>query len=694
MPRVKRLLGVVAATFLVCAGMGAPPAAAQDTAVSLRLVSQLPWVAKYHRGSLDLELSVYNGGSTTLRNLSLVLSFGEHAATQTDYEQMLTDGVTTVIAEEEKEVPGVIAPLASPETIQMHVDLTAIEAIDQIDSQVYPTRIELRSESTTVASLVTPVIYLVPEPAKPMLSTTWLDLSAPIAFGADGTLVDASFPASIAEGGALRAPLDAIEATTGGRHPHGQLDLALDPLVITQARDLLDGYRLSDGTNVPTEDQSVQQARRFLTRLETTTTHPDTLETIALPYANPVLPAMINSGLDDELRGELDAGKIIVDSLHPTGSPVSNSNVALPADGRLTDEALAWLSSMRASIVLGNADTVDRTPYKGDLAPSPTVPTSSGTLVLPDPTTQALFDRPELFADPVLGAQIILGELAVIWKQQPAPTDPTLRGIALAPPTTLPADAWAPLLSRLADAPFLTPVTATQLVQQIVPENENGPGPLAAPDDSSGFDSNYATTIVDLSTSVEAYGSMLPVDDQTPTDLRRRLYLATAPPYLLDPTAGQPWITSVQDATQSAFAAVTPPTVPGRDSNITLTSREGRIPIQMGDPGSTPLRVIVELQSTSFTFPNNDPSYANPQEVLLERPGQVVSFDVVAQGSGQNPIDVVVFAPNGQEISRTRITVRSTTFNRTALLITSAAAVGLVALYGRRWVRRRRRATA
>jgi hypothetical protein len=692
MPRVKRLLGVVAATFLVCAGMGAPPAAAQDTAVSLRLVSQQPWVAKYHRGTLDLELSVYNGGSTTLRNLSLVVSFGEHTATQTDYEQMLTEGVTTVIAQDEKDVPGEIEPLASPETIQMHVDLTTIEALDQIDSQVYPTLIELRSEATTVASLVTPVIYLVPEPAKPMLSTTWVDLSAPIAFGADGTLVDASFPASIAEGGTLRAPLDAIEKTTRGRHPHGQLDLALDPLVITQARDLLDGYRLSDGTDVPSEDQSVVQARRFLMRLEAATSHPDTLETIALPYANPVVPAMLNSGLGDELRGEQEAGKIIVDSLHPTGAVVSNPDVAHPFDGRLSDAALAWLSGT-SSIVLGNADTVDRTLYRGDLAPSPTVPTSSGTLILPDPTTQALFERPELFADPVLGAQIILGELAVIWKQQPAPTDPTLRGIALAPPPMLPADVWAPLLARLADAPFLTPVTATRLVQQIVPENENDAGPLAAPDDSR-FETTYATTLVDLSTSVEAYGSMLPVDDQTPTDLRRRLYLATAPPYLLDPAAGQPWISSVQDTTQRAFAAVTPPTVPGSDNTITLTSREGTIPIQMGDPGSTPLRVIVELQSTSFTFPNDDPRYANPQEVLLERPGQVVSFDVVAQGSGQNQIDVVVFAPNNQEISRTRITVRSTTFNRTALLITSAAAVGLVALYGRRWVRRRRRATA
>jgi len=78
--------------------------------------------------------------------------------------------------------------------------------------------------------------------------------------------------------------------------------------------------------------------------------------------------------------------------------------------------------------------------------------------------------------------------------------------------------------------------------------------------------------------------------------------------------------------------------------------------------------------------------------VVLTRPGQVVPFDVVAQGSGQNPIDVVVRAPNGTEIARTRITVRSTAVNRIALFVTLGAALGLVALYGRRWVRRRRKA--
>jgi len=700
MPRVRRLLGAVAVAFLLCGALVTPPALAQDTAVSLRLVSQSPWVEQYDRHRLHVELLAFNGGSTTLRHLQVDVSFGEHIATQDAYDAMLSTTPTTFIATDVKDVAGEIAP-GDTTSIQMNVDLESIGELDQIDSQVYPVLIQLVSEQTAVASLLTPVIYLVHEPVAPMLSTTWVDLSAPIAFGADGTLVDAAFPASIAEGGALRAPLDAIEAATGGRHPHGSLDLVLDPLLITQARDLQDGYRSSDGTDVADTDPTAQGAAKFLTRLATATSHPTTLETIAQPYANPVLPAMLNSepDLEAELHSERDAGQIIVESLGPTPAegPRSTPSVARPVDGRLSDDALSWLSAEGSNIVLGNADTVDRTPYQGIYAPSPIVPMPSGTMVLPDPSTQALFARTDLFSDPVRAAQIVLGELAVIWKQQPAPTEPTQRGIVIAPPSTLPPDLWRPLLTRLTDAPFLDPVTATQLVQKIVPDPSyaNPETPLAS-QDTSLFSPEYAASIDATTRSTEAYASMLPEGDQTPTDLRRRLLLATAAPYLLDESSGQPWISSVQDTTRGAFAAVAPGPPPGSNagniSNITLTSRQGTIPIQMGDPGATPLHVIVQLQSTSFTFAAPGAARGNPQDVVLTRPAQVVAFDVVAQGSGQNPIDVVVRAPNGTEIARTRITVRSTAVNRIALFVTLGAALGLVALYGRRWVRRRRKA--
>jgi hypothetical protein len=683
---VKRLLGAVAASLLVSTGLGVPPATAQETAVTLRLESQSPWVVQDKRGTLDLDLLVTNGGATTLRNLSMRVVFGPRIATQTDFDQMLTSGVTSEVASDQKDLHFDIGSGAT-ERFQMRVDMTAKSGIDQLDSQVYPTSIQLWSESTIVASVMTPTIYLVQTPERPMLATTWVQLSAPIAFDASGTLVDTGFPGAIAEGGALRAPLDAVAATTGGRHPHGVLDLVVDPLLITQARALAAGYRSSDGTTV-TQDQSTEEAAKFVRVLSRATEHPETLETLAQPFGDPNLPAMVSSdpSLTDELAAEREAGTAVVDSLGDGTIQRASATVARPRDGRLSDAALEWLAAAGATIVLGNADTVDRSPYQDIFAPAPTVPTTSGvTMVLPDPATQALLDRPDLFTDPVQGAQIVLGELALIWKQAPFPTEPTRRGIALAPPPTLPPNVWSPLLSRVSDAPFLTPVTATKLVNKIDVDNfhPNGEAPLTSPD-TSEFDPAYATQIAGLDNSIEALGSMLPADDQTPTDLRRRLFTATSPVYQLDPASGQPWLDSISSTTGHAFAAATPA---GSDS-FTFTSSEGTIPIQFGDPGPTPLSITVELRSSSITFPRD-----NPQSLTLERPSQVIQFDAIAQGSGESTITVLVRAPDGQPISTSSITVRSTAVNRIALLVTAGAGLGLVVLYARRWFKRRKSAT-
>jgi hypothetical protein len=699
---VKRLLGVVAVAFLVCTSLGTPPVAAQETAVTLRLLEQSPVVLGFHRGTLDLRLLAFNGGSTTLKNPRVIVSFGPRITTQEGYEQGIlsteaASAVTaTAIASDEKDLHFDIEP-GNPQEIDMRVDIGSMSGLDQADAQVYPTVIQLWSELTAVASLVTPTIYLPKQlPVSPIRSTTWVQLSAPIAFGADGALIDGGFPSAIAEGGVLRAPLDAVAAATGGRAPDGVFDLIVDPLLITQARDLSQGYRLSDGTTVAADDQSAAEASKFLRVLSRATANPRTVETIAQPYGDPIVPAMLASGLGTQLAQEREAGSIVIDSLDTStpGATRATSAVVRPRDGRLTDESLDWLANADATnagptIVLGNDDTVDRSPFQGIYAPSPIVPTTSGaTLVLPDPATQALFGRSDLFTDPERGAQVILGELAVIWKQAPVPTKPTKRGIAIAPPPTLAPDVWSPLLSRLSDAPFLKPVTASILAHKVDVEGlgyANRVTPLSAPD-TSVFDPAYTTQITDLTRSIEAYGSMLPDGNQTPTDLRRRLFTATAPQYQFDPTAGQPWLDSVSAATAGAFAAAEPT----GSSQFTFTSSEGTIPIQFGDPGPSPLTITVELQSPSFTFPSG-----NSKSLTLEQPGgQVIEFDAIAQGSGESTINVLVHAPDGQTISTTRVTVRSTAVNRIALLVTAGAGLGLVLLYARRWSRRRRNATS
>ena len=681
MRAVRRLLGSLAVAMVTVSAVTAvAPAQAQGSAVTLQLLRQSPWSRADHRSALEVAVLATNTGAEPVSDMSLVVSFGTHYLSRGDFERSLSSGPSSVIATASKIVRGELGA-GSARTIEFTIDLSSVEGIDQTDSQTYPAVLELRTGDSALASLLTPVIYLARAPAAPMLSTTWVSLPAPVAIDPGGTLVDPSFQAAIAPDGALRAPLDAIEATVTAGRSHGALDLVVDPLVVTQSRDLDDGYRLMDGTEVSPEDDRARAAGAFLRKLTAVVSSTRSIETVANPYANPLLPAMLSSGLAAELAGERVAGATVLASVG--ASPATT--VASPSGGQLSDEALAWLAGVGSTVVLAEADTVDRSTVQGALAPAPTVPVSTPagqtTLVLPDPSTQTLFARSDLLGDPVRAAQVVLGELAVIWKEEPVPIPPTLRGVAVAPPSTIPPGMWAPLLERLTTAPFLTPVAATALASQVSPSNPNPELPLQTPSILT-FDPAYAASIDALGRSVDAYSSMLENESEVPTQLRRDLFIATAPAFVVDPVAGEPWLAAVRDVTGRAFASVTP-TV---SEAFTFTSREGTIPLVMGDPGETPLRVTVELRSARFSFPDGD-----SQEVVVERPGQVVRFRVVANASGQNPIQVLVRAPNGRAVTQPiTIVVRSTTVNHIALLVTLAAGLGLLALYSRRWFRRRR----
>ncbi len=695
MPPVRRFVGALATALVAVCVVAVPPAAtAQNANVTLRLVSQSPWTwgSADRPGKLKLELAASNAGQSSLADLGLFVSFGSRIQTQADFDAMLTTGVNAV-APVSKTIHGTIAA-GSERTIEVTVDLKSIDAIDQLDSQVYPVEVALLSNKTIVATLVTPVIYLIRTPEEPMLSSVAVPLSAPIAFGADDALVDTAFPGSLANGGALRAPVDAIAGSASDRHPRGAVDLITDPMAITQARQVADGYRTSDGAEVASGSPEAAGAARFLQALTSVLGATHNVETVAEPFGNPTMPAMLASysgfptGLTPTLETQLSAqrasGIDVVSALHATATP----RVIEPAGAQLNDDTLNWLANSSIDVVLAASDTVDRSPWQQFTAPAPTVPTASGpTLVLPDPTAQALFDRADLLADPVRAAQIVLGELAVIWKQEPVPVAPTRRGVSIAPPASLPPAMWAPLLDRLAGAPFLQPVTLSQLADKVNPDNANEAAPLKAPSEAR-FADTYAAGIAGLSSDVSIVNSMLGTGSDVPKDLRRRLFTATEPLYVADPSAGQPWLDSVGAATTQAFAAVTPSV----SQAFTFTSREGSIPMQMGDPGDQAYHVSVELHSQDFTFPAGD-----QQDVVVDQPGELVSFRVTANASGQNPLYLSVHDPNGRIVPVNNgttdpivIAVRSTAVNSIALLVTVLAALGLVALYARRWFRRRR----
>ncbi len=75
--------------------------------------------------------------------------------------------------------------------------------------------------------------------------------------------------------------------------------------------------------------------------------------------------------------------------------------------------------------------------------------------------------------------------------------------------------------------------------------------------------------------------------------------------------------------------------------------------------------------------------------MILSRPAQRFTFPVRAQTTGRFPVQVQVETPQGGTIAESSILVRSTAYNRVALVVTIGAALFLAALWARRFVPRR-----
>jgi hypothetical protein len=681
-----RALLAMAVAMSACASAlaGAAGATVQTTsAVTLTLFRQTPWTT-LKRPELHVAVVASNRGPAQVGRLATRVTIGPRFESLLQYEAALTTGPTYAAYAVTVPFDGVRLDSGSAQTLKFHLDLSTIDAISSTDSSVYPMRIDLTSNGVTVASLITPILQIVRAPESQVRFTMFTELQAPVALGPDGVLQDASFPAALGPTGSLGAPVAALRAVEADPATTAPFDLAIQPSLLAQAREMADGFAQADGTQISATDPAARTASGFVTAL-TGAMNAEDVQTVATPYAGPLMPSLLASGLGGDLSRQQEEGSGL---LAQTTTTAPSTEVARPPRGAIDDPTLGWLAGRGVSTVLANADTVDRPPQPNEFAPPPTavVHAPNGAalnLVLPDPSTQALLQREDLLADPIRAAQAVLCELAMIWREEPVPApqpdgSETIRGLALDLPTTLPPGVWLPLLDRLATAPFLRPLHAQALVSQVNPAGADTTLREMTP---VPFSSRYASQIRSLQDAVTAYESMLTQETGVPDQLRRDLFTSESPEFLAGGEAdGQAWLDHVSGVVGAAFAGTTPQV----DQVFTFTSSEGTIPLRMGDPGPTPLKVSITLQSSQFSFPQGD-----TQEVVLQRPNQIVTFQVVARAAGQNPIQVIVRSPSGAEINTKTIVVRTTTVNRLALMVTVAAAGGLLFLYVRRWQRRK-----
>ena len=138
-----------------------------------------------------------------------------------------------------------------------------------------------------------------------------------------------------------------------------------------------------------------------------------------------------------------------------------------------------------------------------------------------------------------------------------------------------------------------------------------------------------------------------------------------------------------------AAAAVVAP----ESGNVTLTSRDGRIPLNISNENLYDVTVKIRFDSDKLTFPDGD-------TVIVHLPRSTVTpldVDVRSRSSGSFPLRVVISSPDDIVlVSRSQFTVRSTAVSGVGIVLSVGAGLFLALWWAShfRRVRRARRLVA
>jgi hypothetical protein len=649
----------------------------EGSSATMRLVAQTAWTTP-EKPLLRITLRVTNDGDSTITDPAVVWTLGSRVTSRDGYETAVDEGPASIAAAETIVLTGDLASRASAE-VRVRIDASETGGIVQDDSGVYPLQLELRSDDQPIAAVTTAAIHITQPPRQPVLFSWWTEIATPVAFGPDGTLIDPGFEAALGSAGGLVAQVDAIRDLVARPGSRSVVDLIVSPAALDQLRQAADGYERSDGEVVRKGDVVPSAAAETLDRLRQIAADPR-VRIYAMPFAAPRFPALLSFRLHTHLQAQWQVGDEMLERLL---GERPDPTVVRPPGLALDQASVDHVEARGATTILGAADSVERPPQPNDFAPLPatTLTTTSGDaveLVLPDPGTQALLSDPVLLEDPVRAAQVVLGELATIWKEEPVPGPDEVRGLALDLHPELPAAFWDEAVRRLPRAPFLRPVHVEELPGEVLPEPAQAVLPATPPE---RFSPDYSNDLVATGRRLSAFDAILEEPPGEAELLRRSLLYAEASQYIDNEGSGRVWIDAVNIALDRTFSRLAPDT----SRVLTFTSRSGiTIPLRLGDPGERILNVTIELASGRVEFLGG-----NPRTVRVEQPDQVITFPVEVKAAGPSNIDVRVMSPDGAVLSRSTLVIRSTALNPIALIITIGAGSILLALWSRRLFRRR-----
>jgi hypothetical protein len=462
--------------------------------------------------------------------------------------------------------------------------------------------------------------------------------------------------------------------------------VAVSPVLTEELRMMAAGYRSRDGqktTTVPKGQGGAADAERVLGALRQVVTRKGT-EVVALPYGDPSLPALAHAGLGDQIGPLQQRGRrAVAGALGVTPS----TTVVRPPFSQVEPASAARLARGGGRVLLLDGGRIPP-PAGLKFSPPPVAGVTAGartmTAVVPDPELAA--DIQTWIAAPTraapersaLAARIAVGELATIYLETPGTPH---RGAAVLFPehTAGDPDFYRDFARLVRVSPWLRPMTPVDLVRS--GPNDNGASRLSA-QTSPAFPPGYAARFEGARDALTRFRSAVRGADALGARLNTNLQLSIGGAAVRDVPTGEEFLFSVNSTVRHVFQDVHPPP---SGSMVTLPSRRGKVPFAVTNGSPYPMKVVVKLvPHGQLTLP-----YGNRTTVVL-RPGEsrVVQMTVQAQTTGRFPMTVQVLAPEGGLIAQSQMIVRSTAYNRVALVVTAGAVLFLLVWWGRRFLPR------
>ena len=394
------------------------------------------------------------------------------------------------------------------------------------------------------------------------------------------------------------------------------------------------------------------------------------------------LTAVLDGGLEDEAAGLLARGVQTLRTQFSGVEPTTNTRII---DERLTETGLAFLQSQQASRLVVPEALLEPIRQNKTLVEQFTMASARGAEPLPAVGVDAALMAHFTTDDPILGAHRLLADLAVIYNDDP---EIGRRGVAVTPPR-----AWAPdasfvdaLLDGLESSPIVRSVTLDRFFTD-VDVATTGTGARAAPlvRRPLPFDAGSpeggplpSASIRSARSRIERFASA--VDATHPGGaavldrLDRTLLAATSVD--LRPRDRIQQVAGVNDQLDAQIAGIAMP----QNRSITLTAREGEIPVTVRSSLGYPIRTVLRVFSDDrLDFPGGD---SHPLDLPI-RQNATSQFRVRAQSSGSFPVRVRVESPDGALVlAESRYTVRSTAISGVGTALSIGAGLFLLVWWG------------